>query len=418
MKHNRPKLPSSYVRLDLPDRAQYVEKEMRDIKELQDLLMEVREDENVKALKTAAALQTNVPPVKLRKKLRLRAHKSKVLSMCSTKISTGDHMLATVGQDNTVVVWDALTGLKTDAFKVSQGHTLSIATPPNGQIVAVGGLSCTIDLYSVNDRLYSLLGQHRDPYPFKQNHAVYIENEGVKLFGGVVGANPVLPLELSPETPKSSGLKAIGRDRRHLGTLYGHSTAITCQAFVDEYTFGSGAADGSCGMWDVLTGESIMRSYEHFATVSELSTNPNSHFIMASAADDGQLKVWDSRQPKSIMTFPSAGASPLNGLKFHPEGQCIVAGNRESILLFDMRTNSIVSEVGNFGMPTAMSLSESGRLVIVGYGDGTVNILDLLKENWISQFTPHRQRISGMAICGSEVATSSWDTTVSTWKCV
>lgn len=378
--------------------------------------MEVREDENVKALKGAAGLQTNAYPVKLRKNLRLKAHKNKILSMCSTKISTDGQMLATVGQDNTVVIWDAHSGLKTDAFKVSQGHTLSIATPPSGHIVAVGGLSCTIDLYSINDRLYSLLGEHRDPYPVKQNHGMYIENEGVKLFGGVVGAHPVLPLDVSKKTPEASGLKALGRDKRHLGTLFGHSTAITCQTFVDEYTLGSGAADGSCGMWDVLTGESIMRSYEHFATVSELSTNPSSRFIMASAADDGQLKVWDSRQPKSVMTFPSAGASPLNGLKFHPEGQCIVAGNREFVMLFDMRTNSIVSEVANFGMPTAMSLSESGRLVILGYGNGTVNILDLLKENWVSQFTPHRQRISGMAVCGSEIVTSSWDATVSTWK--
>lgn len=413
MNKSRPKLPNAYLEQDLSGRLAYFDKEMKEVSELQQLLADMRQEEDYNSLSRAAGLQTNVNPITPRKHLKMRAHSNKILSMCAarTPASTRRPLLGTLSQDNTVVIWDEASGLKTDAFRVSQGHTLAIATPPTARIAAVGGLSCTIDLFSINDRLCSLLNEHREPYPIKETHSSYIESEGVRLFRGVAPGTPS-----SAQEPARSN--APGRNTRHLGTLYGHKTAVTCLEFIDEYILGSGAADGSCAMWDALTGEPIMRSYEHLATVSDLSPNPASRFVMASAADDGQLKVWDSRQSRSVMTFPATGNYPLNGLQFHPEGQSIVAASRDAVLVCDIRTNCTVSNTQNFAMPTAMTLSESGRLAVLGYTNGIICVLDVLKGAWVGQHRAHRDRVSGLAVFGSEIASCSWDTTAATWKCL
>lgn len=109
----------------------------------------------------------------------------------------------------------------------------------------------------------------------------------------------------------------------------GHKGAITDISWQsDNAAVYSSSSDKTVGVWDTATGRRTLRLTEHSGVVNSVSGQRKATQQLASAADDGAIKVWDTRHRKSAMTI--AGDWPLCAVAFHDTHNYVFAGGLEN----------------------------------------------------------------------------------------
>jgi guanine nucleotide-binding protein G(I)/G(S)/G(T) subunit beta-1 len=301
------------------------------------------------------------PSIKLRR--ALKGHFGKVYAM---HWAGDSESLLSASQDGKMIVWNAMTNVKTHAISLRSSWVMTCAfEQKKGKLVACGGLDNICSIYDLS----------------QSNQSTVLQE------------------------------------------LQAHDGYLSCCRFVDEKTILTSSGDSTCIHWDITRGEVLHTFKDHTGDVMSLSISPSDPNIFVSGSVDTTARVWDLRTGTNVQTHVGHDAD-INSCDFFPNGQAFGTGSDDSTCrIFDLRC---YGEVNKFSMPdincgiTSVSFSKSGRLLFSGMDDFSVHAWDVLSPGDTHAFalpSPHDNRVSCLGINpnGSALCTGSWDFVLKVW---
>ena len=181
--------------------------------------------------------------------------------------------LASACYDQTIRLWDVLTGilLKTFPAHVREADSTSwglcsVAFSPDGKTLVSGGFDHTVQLWDAHT-------------------------------GG------------------------------HLQTLQGHTDGVNWASFSpDGKTLASASQDQTTRLWDTQTGELKNTLTGHTKTVSTVVFSPDGKYI-ASGSIDKTIRLWDTQTGDLLHSLSERNNDSYDGLAFSPDGTLLASGS-------------------------------------------------------------------------------------------
>jgi WD40 repeat protein len=161
--------------------------------------------------------------------------------------------------------------------------------------------------------------------------------------------------------------------------------------------------------------------------VSGLAFSPDGERL-ASAGDDGDVKIWNSKTGKVIQTIPKAhtgsNAQPgfVSSVAFHPDGKHLASsGGDQQVKVWDLTAGLPVfagpfGVVNNNGAAYTVAFSPNGRRLAAG-SDGAVNTWDWKNNLLLHTFPGHEKRQISVAFSrdGRRLASGGWGGIIQLW---
>jgi WD40 repeat protein len=243
----------------------------------------------------------------------------------SVTFNTDGSTLASGSSDETVILWNTITGQRRRELQVA--HTVpglvrpynaveSLAFSPDGRRLAAGTASGLVYVWD------AITGQPLDPFD--------------------TGARAVIwSIAFSPD----GRLLAAGSadttiyvwnvvTRKPQGPLRGHTAAVTGVVFSpDGKTVLSGSADRTLRVWDVLTGQLQGLPFTgHSAGVTGVAFSPDGKTVLSGSAD-WTLRLWDVATHLPYMPTLSGPTAPVLAVAFSADGHTLVSSSNDGLLL-------------------------------------------------------------------------------------
>jgi WD40 repeat protein len=155
----------------------------------------------------------------------------------------------------------------------------------------------------------------------------------------------------------------------------------------------------------------------HQGPVWEAAFSPNGQ-IIASAADDGSVRLWD-KQGNPIGQPFKGHQGLVHSVAFSPDGQYIVSGGGDNtIRLWDKQGNLIGQPFdGHQGKVLSVAFSPDGQYIVSGGDDNTIRLWDRTGNPTSQPFKGHQGKIWSLAFSpdGQYIVSGSDDNTIRLW---
>lgn len=154
---------------------------------------------------------------------------------------------------------------------------------------------------------------------------------------------------------------------------------------------------------------------EYNIFLNKVVSSPDQKTI-ASAADDGTVRVWD-RQTLECICVLGEGSSPIYDVRYSPDGKYIAEGGwDQTIRVWEWRSKSLKYSVKVPASVSCISYSPDGLRIAAGCGNSAY-IICTETEQIITQFPAHKTSMLGITFSrkGEHIATCSWDTNICIW---
>jgi len=136
-------------------------------------------------------------------------------------------------------------------------------------------------------------------------------------------------------------------------------------------------------VWDATTGASLATLTGHTDHVGDVAWSACSAFgvatcALASASDDGTVRVWDATTGASLATF-TGHTGGVGKVAWSPDGSKLAStsarsGGDETVRIWDVATRaSLAALTGHTGAPAEVAWSPDGSK-LVSEGDGTLRV--------------------------------------------
>ena len=265
--------------------------------------------------------------------------------------------IASGSWDNTIKLWNVITG---ECIKTFEGHTNwvnSVAFSPDGKYIASGSWDKTIKLWDVQT------------------------GECIKTFEG-------------------------------------HEDSVYSVAFSPDGKYiASGSNDKTIKLWYVSTGECIKTFEGHTNWVNSVAFSPDGKYI-ASGSWDETIKLWDVAIGECIKTF-EGHTDGVSSVSYSPDGKYIVSGSLGGeIKLWYIKTGECVKTFeGHQSWIQSVDFSSNGKYIVSGSWDATVKIWDIFSGECIKTFDGHNQAVTCVVFSsdGHTIASASRDKTIRLW---
>ncbi|KAG4431566.1 hypothetical protein IFR05_012951 [Cadophora sp. M221] len=329
----------------------------------------------------------------------LEGHSSYVTSVA---FSPDGKQVVSGSYDNTIRLWDAVTGAALQTLKGHSRSVTSVAFSPDGKQVVSGSYDNTVRLWdAVTGAVLQTLEGHLSSVTsvaFSPNSKQVVSgswDKTVWLWDIVTGAV--------------------------LQTLEGHSSSVTSVAFSpDGKQVISGSDDKTVRLWDAVTGAVLQTLEGHSRTVASVAFSPNGKQVV-SGSWDKTVRLWDAVTGAVLQTLKGHSNS-VASVAFSPNGKQVVSGSWDkTVRLWDAVIGAVLQTLeGHSDSVASVAFSPDGKQVVSGSGDKTVRLWDAVIGAVLQTLEGHSDSIASVAFSpdGKQVVSGSDDKTVRLWDTV
>lgn len=211
--------------------------------------------------------------------------------------------------------------------------------------------------------------------------------------------------------------------------LEGHQDGVTCVRFVGEGTalmkgvegvvrmwnVVSSSLDGTIRLWNVTSGEETLCLRGHEGRVFSITVADDSRTLV-SGGEDRKIRIWDLRTGEQTAQW-DAHSGWVRCVLLSPRGGIISAGEDRVIRFWDVSGTEQRSYEGHRGTVTSLSIASDGALLASGSEDGTARIWDVETGEVIHRLEGHADWVRAVAFSpdGRFLLTGSDDEMILLW---
>lgn len=285
----------------------------------------------------------------------LKSHSQPVWA---TAISANGQVLASGSQDNTIKVWNALTGQLQRTLLGHKDTVRSLAMSADGGTLASGSGDTTIKLWDL----------------------------------------PTGKL---------------------IGTFSGHSSPVWSVAIApDGKTLISASEDGSINIWNLSTGSSKTIESAHNSRIFSIALSPDNQ-TFATGSKDKTIKLWQLPTGKLLRTI-NGHTNAVRTLAYSPDGKQLASGSWDTtIKLWNPQTGERLQTLeGHRDRVVALVFSHNGQQLASAGLEPTIKLWDAKSGKLMHKFAAHSDWVLSLAaIPGSNnLISSSKDRTIKIWQ--
>jgi WD40 repeat protein/serine/threonine protein kinase len=285
------------------------------------------------------------------------------------------------GGDNTLHLWDAITGNQLRTFEGHTAHINSVSLSADGRLALSGS----------GERH---LGHYR-----------------------------------GPRTPEDNSLRlwdvATGRC---LHIFQGHTEAVTSVFFsADGRLALSGSEDHTVRLWDIATGNCLRIFLWHTDCVTSVSLSADGRVALSAAQERTEnplgdaLCLWDVQTGKCLRTF-EGHEGKVTSVSLNADGRLAVSASESAdrtVRVWEAATGRCLRTFeGHTDGVAAVGISADGRFIVSGGHDQTVRVWEVATGRCLRTFEGHAGKVTSVSLSpdGRFVASGSDDRTVRAWK--
>lgn len=281
-----------------------------------------------------------------------------------------DGSIVASDRDNTVRLWDAVTGQEIEREKnfwvaFQRNFTAdinSVAFSPDGRMIA-GGIN---------------------------------ESEVICLWDAATGENLRFMKENAPN---------------------GFHWVNTVAFSVDSKILASGSEDGNLYLWDIETGMKLKTLTEATENIFSVAFSSDGK-TLASGNAGNTIRLWDIATGEKLKTF-TGHTNWVFSVAFSPDGQTLASGSWDhTIRLWDTTTGQHLKVLTGHTLTVwSVAFSPDGLTLASGSQDKTIRLWNIATSAQISTLTGHTAPVKSVAFSpdGVTLASGSQDSTVRLW---
>jgi WD40 repeat protein/serine/threonine protein kinase len=194
-----------------------------------------------------------------------------------------------------------------------------------------------------------------------------------------------------------------------------------CSLSKDGSTLAVLAFDGTLFIWkkDGLTWKRHAVVHAHSPVAKAVAISPTGQLV-ASAGEDGSLKLWDSTNGSLVVSLKKEGEPETGALAFSPDGHLLASGNADGTVdLWDIETRQKIRSIRtNSHSVRSLAFSPDGTLLAAtATQENSAVVWDLRTCMLKYTLRGHTGAVIGVAFSpnGRILATCSQDTTLRLW---
>ncbi|KAF7351971.1 hypothetical protein MVEN_01159200 [Mycena venus] len=184
----------------------------------------------------------------------------------------------------------------------------------------------------------------------------------------------------------------------------------------DGRTVISGSSEGTVRIWDAGSGRIRAVAAGHGAAeVTSVAFSPDGRRSV-SGSTDNIVRIWDTDKLTLVMSFKGHNG-PVYSVAFSPDGRRVASGSGDkTVNIWDTERGAFIAQlVGPTMAVTSVSFSSDGSRVVSGSLDGKVRIWDAGSAALIHEFETDHVTSVAFSTDGHRVASGSSDKKVRIW---
>lgn len=199
-------------------------------------------------------------------------------------------------------------------------------------------------------------------------------------------------------------------------TIEAHSSVVTtCAYSPDGRRIVSGSWDKSLKIWDTNTGMKVAILRGHSKWVTSCAYSPDGKRIV-SGSEDNTLRIWDSETGKEIAKL-EGHTDAITTCAYSPDGRSIISGSGNSLRTWDAEAGEQITKYAVQEHILTCSFSPDGKRIVLGLAGGALSVVDTETGEQIASHKCHSGKMSACAYSpdGKRIISGSSDKTIKIW---